>query len=81
MAVNRPSKEQPVQYGLNLKTAANLDFVSLGDLNHRVDSVILPFYKAVEWQVHLRGGEYNFAVNLPGCSCLRTGIVSARIQL
>ena len=34
---------------LNLKPEGELDLVSLGALNHRVDSGIIPFSKATEW--------------------------------
>jgi 2-dehydro-3-deoxygluconokinase len=69
-----------MQYGLNLKSTGVLDFVSLGALNHRVDSGIVPFSKATEWQVHPSGGEYNVAANLSNCFRLRTGLVSAMVE-
>jgi len=69
-----------MQYGLNLKSTGVLDFVSLGALNHRVDSGIVPFSKATEWQVHPSGGEYNVAANLANCFRLRTGLVSAMVE-
>lgn len=57
-----------------------MDFVSLGALNHRVDSGIVPFSKATSWQVHPSGGEYNVAANLSNCFRMRTGIVSAMVE-
>lgn len=57
-----------------------LDLISLGALNHRVDSGIVPFSKATQWQVHPSGGEYNVAANLANCFKLRTGIVSAMVD-
>ena len=69
-----------MQYGLNLISTGVLDFVSLGALNHRVDSGIVPFSKATEWQVHPSGGEYNVAANLSNCFRLRTGLVSAMVE-
>jgi 2-dehydro-3-deoxygluconokinase len=69
-----------MKYGLNIKQEGNLDFVSLGALNHRVDSGIIPFRKAIEWQVHPSGGEYNVAANLSDCFHLRTGLVSAMVD-
>lgn len=57
-----------------------LDFISLGALNHRVDSGIIPFRKATEWQVHPSGGEYNVAANLANCFRLQAGIVSAMVD-
>ncbi|OGO38817.1 MAG: ribokinase [Chloroflexi bacterium RBG_16_57_11] len=66
--------------GLNILPEAALDLVSVGALNHRVDSGILPFSKATEWRVHPSGGEYNVAANLANCFRLRTGIVSAMVD-
>jgi 2-dehydro-3-deoxygluconokinase len=65
---------------LQIKDKAALDFLSLGALNHRVDSGILPFSKASEWTVHPSGGEYNVAANLANCFRLKTGIVSAMVN-
>jgi 2-dehydro-3-deoxygluconokinase len=72
--------DNPMTTGLNIKQEAALDLVSLGALNHRVDSGITPFSKASEWQVHPSGGEYNVAANLANCFRLRTGIVSAMVR-
>jgi 2-dehydro-3-deoxygluconokinase len=69
-----------MKYGLNINPDGALDFVSLGALNHRVDPGIIPFSKAVEWQVHPSGGEYNVAANLSNCFHLRTGLVSAMVD-
>jgi 2-dehydro-3-deoxygluconokinase len=69
-----------MKYGLNIKPDGALDFVSLGALNHRVDPGIIPFSKAVEWQVHPSGGEYNVAADLSNCFRLRTGLVSAMVE-
>ncbi|MBN2469549.1 MAG: sugar kinase [Anaerolineae bacterium] len=66
--------------GLNIPKEGALDLVSLGALNHRVDSGVIPFRKATEWQVHPSGGEYNVAANLANCFRLRTGIVSAMVD-
>lgn len=66
--------------GLNIPQEGSLDLVSLGALNHRVDSGVIPFRKATEWQVHPSGGEYNVAANLANCFGLRTGIVSAMVD-
>ncbi|MHB8818749.1 MAG: PfkB family carbohydrate kinase [Bellilinea sp.] len=57
-----------------------LDFIALGALNHRVDSGVIPFRKATEWQVHPSGGEYNVAANLANCFRLQAGIVSAMVD-
>jgi 2-dehydro-3-deoxygluconokinase len=69
-----------MKYGLDIKTEGKLDLVSLGALNHRVDSGIIPFGKATQWQVHPSGGEYNVAANLSNCFRLRTGLVSAMVE-
>jgi 2-dehydro-3-deoxygluconokinase len=69
-----------MKYGLTIKSEGALDLVSLGALNHRVDSGIVPFSKATEWQVHPSGGEYNVAANLANCFRLRTGMVSAMVD-
>jgi 2-dehydro-3-deoxygluconokinase len=69
-----------MKYGLNIKQEGALDLVSLGALNHRVDSGIIPFRKATEWQVHPSGGEYNVAADLSDCFRLRTGMVSAMVD-
>jgi 2-dehydro-3-deoxygluconokinase len=57
-----------------------LDFLSLGALNHRVDSGTIPFSKASTWTVHPSGGEYNVAANLANCFRLKTGIISAMVN-
>jgi 2-dehydro-3-deoxygluconokinase len=73
-------KDNKMKYGLRIKRNAALDLVSLGALNHRVDSGIIPFSKASEWKVHPSGGEYNVAANLANCFRLKTGIVSAMVN-
>ena len=69
-----------MKYGLKIKQDGALDLISLGALNHRVDSGIVPFGKATTWQVHPSGGEYNVAANLANCFRLRTGMVSAMVD-
>ena len=69
-----------MKYGLKLKAEGVHDLISLGALNHRVDSGIIPFSKSSEWKVHPSGGEYNVAANLANCFRLRTGIVSAMVN-
>ena len=69
-----------MKYGLNLKAEGKLDLVSLGALNHRVDSGTIPFSKATDWKVHPSGGEYNVAANLANCFRLKTGVVSAMVK-
>jgi 2-dehydro-3-deoxygluconokinase len=69
-----------MKYGLNIPQAGMLDLVSLGALNHRVDSGIVPFSKATSWEVYPSGGEYNVAADLSDCFRLRTGLVSAIVD-
>lgn len=64
---------------LNIPETGSLDFLSLGALNHRVDSGTLPFSKARTWAVYPSGGEYNVAANLANCFRLKTGIASAMV--
>ena len=63
--------------GLNINKDAELDFLSLGALVHRLDPGIIPFRKATECQIHVSGGEFNVAANLSDCFGLKTAIVSA----
>ena len=60
-----------MQYGLNLKPEAALDFLSLGALVHRLDPGIVPFRKATECQIHVSGGEFNCAANFQTASASR----------
>ena len=66
--------------GLSVPAQADLDFVSLGALVHRLDPGVVPFRKATECRIHVSGGEYNLAANLADCFRLRTGIVSAIVD-
>jgi 2-dehydro-3-deoxygluconokinase len=68
------------RFGLEFNENAALDLVSLGALNHRVDSGIVPFSKAMSWDVHPSGGEYNVAANISNCFRLKTGLVSAMVD-
>jgi len=63
--------------GLTINENADLDFLSLGALVHRLDPGIIPFRKASECKIHVSGGEFNVAANLSDCFGLRTAIVSA----
>lgn len=69
-----------MKYGLDIKREGALDLVSLGALNHRVDSGVIPFGKAKTWEVHPSGGEYNVAANVANCFRLKTGIVTAMVR-
>lgn len=66
--------------GLNILPKAELDFVSLGALVHRLDPGIIPFRKATECKIHVSGGEFNCAANLADCFHMKTGIVSAIVN-
>jgi 2-dehydro-3-deoxygluconokinase len=68
-----------MKYGLNIRQDAELDFVSLGALVHRLDPGNVPFRKAHECQIHVSGGEFNCAANLSDCFRLKTGIVTAMV--
>jgi 2-dehydro-3-deoxygluconokinase len=69
--------ERQMSYGLNIRKDAELDFLSLGALVHRLDPGIIPFRKATECKIHVSGGEFNVAANLSDCFCLKAGIASA----
>ena len=56
---------------------AELDFLSLGALIHRLDPGLIPFRKATECAIHVSGGEFNVAANLSDCFGLNTGVVTA----
>ena len=69
-----------MKYGLNIREAGALDFVSLGALVHRLDPGIIPFRKATECKIHVSGGEFNCAANLSDCFGMNTGIVTAMVD-
>ncbi|MGA2351841.1 MAG: sugar kinase [Terracidiphilus sp.] len=66
-----------MSHGLNIRKDAELDFLSLGALVHRLDPGIIPFRKATECKIHVSGGEFNVAANLSDCFGLKTAIASA----
>jgi 2-dehydro-3-deoxygluconokinase len=66
-----------MSHGLTIRENAELDFLSLGALVHRLDPGIVPFRKASECKIHVSGGEFNVAANLSDCFGLRTAIASA----
>ena len=67
--------------GLEIPAAgAELDFVALGALVHRLDPGVIPFRTATSFDVHVSGGEYNCAANLASCFGLSTGIASAMVD-
>jgi len=69
-----------MKYGLDIRTEAALDFVSVGALVHRLDPGIIPFRKATECAIHVSGGEFNCAANLADCFRLKTGIATAIVD-
>jgi 2-dehydro-3-deoxygluconokinase len=69
-----------MSHGLNIRAEADLDFVSLGALVHRLDPGIIPFRKATHCEIHVSGGEFNCAANLADCFGLKTGIVTAMVD-
>ncbi len=66
-----------MSHGLQIRKDAELDFLSLGALVHRLDTGIIPFRKATECKIHVSGGEFNVAANLSDCFGLRTAIATA----
>ena len=66
--------------GLEIRKDAELDFLSLGALVHRLDPGIIPFRKATECQIHVSGGEFNVAANLSDCFGMRTAVASAMVD-
>src|SRR5271165_2162244 len=69
-----------MSHGLNIRSDAELDFLSLGALIHRLDPGIIPFRKSTECKIHVSGGEFNVAANLSDCFGLKTGIASAMVD-
>src|SRR5713226_6066106 len=69
-----------MKYGLDIRAAGGLDFVSLGAVVHRLDPGVVPFRKATQCQIHVSGGEFNVAANLADCFRMRTGIATAMVD-
>ncbi len=69
-----------MKYGLDIKTDAEFDFLSLGALVHRLDPGVIPFRKANQCQIHVSGGEFNCAANLADCFQLNTAIATAMVD-
>ena len=65
---------------LTIRKEAELDFLSLGALVHRLDPGIIPFRKATECAIHVSGGEFNVAANLADCFGLNTAIATAMVD-
>ncbi|HEY3703937.1 MAG TPA: sugar kinase [Terracidiphilus sp.] len=62
---------------LQIRKDAELDFLSLGALVHRLDPGIVPLRKATECHIHVSGGEFNVAANLSDCFGMKTALASA----
>src|SRR5579863_8723503 len=69
-----------MKYGLNIPASGELDFLALGALVHRLDPGIIPFRKATECKIHVSGGEFNVAANLPDCFRMKTALASAMVD-
>src|SRR5271154_4599869 len=69
-----------MKYGLNIREGAELDFLSLGAVVHRLDPGVIPFRKATECVIHVSGGEFNVAANLADCFGMRTAIATAMVN-
>jgi 2-dehydro-3-deoxygluconokinase len=65
---------------LNIRQDAELDFLALGALVHRLDPGAVPFRKARSVEIHVSGGEYNVAANLADCFGLKTGVATAMVN-
>lgn len=66
---------------MNIPAAgADLDFLALGALIHRLDPGVIPFRTATNFDVHVSGGEYNCAANLSACFGLKTGVATAMVD-
>jgi len=65
---------------LQIRKDAELDFLSLGALVHRLDPGIIPFRKATEVKIHVSGGEFNVAANLSDCFGMKTAIAAAMVD-
>ena len=48
-----------MSYGLNIRKDAELDFLALGALIHRLDPGIIPFRKATECKIHVSGQSFR----------------------
>lgn len=59
---------------------AQIDFLALGSLVHRLDPGQMPFRAAKSFEVHVSGGEYNVAANLASCFGQRTGVAAAMVD-
>src|SRR6266704_6750188 len=65
---------------LTIRKDADLDFLALGALVHRLDPGIIPFRKARQCEIHVSGGEFNCAANLADCFELSTGVATAMVD-
>src|SRR5690242_21718947 len=75
-----PAQRRGNMTALTIRKDADLDFLSLGALVHRLDPGIIPFRKATECKIHVSGGEFNCAANLSDCFGMKTGIATAMVD-
>jgi 2-dehydro-3-deoxygluconokinase len=66
-----------MSHTLEIRKDAELDFLSLGALIHRLDPGVIPFRKATECRIHVSGGEFNVAANLSDCFGMKTAMATA----
>ncbi|MES2180181.1 MAG: sugar kinase [Gemmatimonadota bacterium] len=67
-------------HGLDIRTDASLDFLSLGAIIHRLDPGQIPFRKATQCAIHVSGGEFNCAANLADAFRLETAVATAMVD-
>lgn len=65
---------------LKIREQAELDFLAVGALVHRLDPGVVPFRKATQCAIHVSGGEFNCAADLADCFMLRAGMVTAMVD-
>ncbi len=69
-----------MKYGLNIKPAGALDFVSLGALVHRLDPGIVPFRKATSARFTSAAASSTAPRIWPIASACKTGIATAMVD-
>jgi 2-dehydro-3-deoxygluconokinase len=77
LTISESRSERLMSDVLDIRKDAEIDFLSLGALVHRLDPGIIPFRKATECKIHVSGGEFNVAANLSDCFGMRTAVASA----
>jgi 2-dehydro-3-deoxygluconokinase len=77
---SRIKEDYVVSLGFKIPEQGSLDLLSLGAMVHRLDPGIIPFRKAMQFAVHVSGGEFNVAANLADAFGQRTGIATAMVS-